>query len=96
MYRQSIQFPIKDAGLHEDVHALGTLIGEMLRDQGGEEFFKRVEGDRLAAIRRREGDAAGEAELQGAHDQSGAGGGHRLDEGVLDLVPGGEHGRESA
>jgi phosphoenolpyruvate carboxylase len=64
MYRQSIQFPVKDAGLHEDVHALGILIGETLRDQGGEEFFKLVEGDRLAAIRRREGDAAGETELQ--------------------------------
>src|SRR5271170_4552343 len=64
MYRQSIQFPVKDAGLREDVHALGALIGEMLRDQGGEEFFTLVEGDRLAAIQRREGDAAGEAELQ--------------------------------
>jgi len=66
MYRQSIQFPIKDAALREDVHALGALIGETLRDQGGEEFFKLVEGDRLAAIRRREGgsvdDAAGRAE----------------------------------
>ena len=64
MYRQSIQFPVKDLGLREDVHALGALIGEMLRDQGGDEFFKLVEGDRLAAIRRREGDAAGAAELQ--------------------------------
>jgi phosphoenolpyruvate carboxylase len=64
MYRQSIQFPVKDACLREDVHALGTLIGETLRDQGGEEFFELVEGDRLAAIRRREGDAAGEKELQ--------------------------------
>src|SRR5580692_7465121 len=64
MYRQSIQFPVKDAGLREDVHALGALIGEMLRDQGGEELFTLVEGDRLAAIQRREGDAAGEAELQ--------------------------------
>jgi phosphoenolpyruvate carboxylase len=64
MYRQSIQFPIKDAALREDVHALGALIGETLRDQGGEEFFKLVEGDRLAAIRRREGDAAGGADLQ--------------------------------
>jgi phosphoenolpyruvate carboxylase len=64
MYRQSIQFPVKDLDLREDVHALGALIGETLRDQGGEEFFKLVEGDRLAAIRRREGDAAGEAELR--------------------------------
>jgi phosphoenolpyruvate carboxylase len=61
MYRQSIQFPAKDLGLREDVHALGTLIGETLRDQGGEELFKLVEGDRLAAISRRdgEGDAHG-------------------------------------
>jgi phosphoenolpyruvate carboxylase len=64
MYRQSIQFPVKDAALREDVHALGALIGETLRDQGGEEFFKLVEGDRLAAIRRREGDADGAEELQ--------------------------------
>jgi len=32
MYRQSIQFPIKDSALREDVHALGALIGVMLRD----------------------------------------------------------------
>ncbi|HEV7614424.1 MAG TPA: phosphoenolpyruvate carboxylase [Steroidobacteraceae bacterium] len=64
MYRQSIQFPIKDAALRDDVHALGALIGEMFRDQGGDEFFKLVEEDRLAAIRRREGDAEGAAELQ--------------------------------
>lgn len=64
MYRQSIQFPAKDVGLREDVHALGALIGETLCDQGGEEFFTLVEGDRLAALRRREGDAAGGAELQ--------------------------------
>src|SRR5277367_4721759 len=61
MYRQSIQFPVKDAALREDVHALGDLIGETLRDQGGEEFFNLVEGDRRAAILRREGE--GEAEL---------------------------------
>jgi phosphoenolpyruvate carboxylase len=64
MYRQSIQFPVKDAALREDVHALGGLIGETLRDQGGEEFFKLVEGDRLAALSRREGDASGAAELE--------------------------------
>ena len=63
MYRQSIQFPAKDLGLREDVHALGTLIGETLRDQGGEELFNLVEGDRLAAISRREGD--GDAQRSG-------------------------------
>jgi len=64
MYRQSIQFPVKDAALRKDVHALGGLIGETLRDQGGEEFFKLVEGDRLAALLRRDGDLEGAAELQ--------------------------------
>jgi phosphoenolpyruvate carboxylase len=58
MYRQSIQFPVKDLGLREDVHALGSLIGETLRDQGGDEFFDLVEGDRVAAIRRRDGGPA--------------------------------------
>ncbi|HMH89395.1 MAG TPA: phosphoenolpyruvate carboxylase [Steroidobacteraceae bacterium] len=64
MYRQSIQFPVKDAALREDVHALGSLIGVTLRDQGGEGFYKLVEGDRLAAIQRRDGDLDGAAELQ--------------------------------
>jgi phosphoenolpyruvate carboxylase len=59
MYRQSIQFPVKDLGLREDVHALGSLIGEALRDQGGEELFELVEGDRLAAILRRDGGVDG-------------------------------------
>ena len=61
MYREGIQFPPKDAGLREDVHALGELIGEILRDQGGEAFFDLVEGDRRAAIARREGVSAGGA-----------------------------------
>jgi phosphoenolpyruvate carboxylase len=64
MYRQSIQFPAKDAAFREDVHALGELIGELLREQGGEEFYKLVEGDRVAAILRREGDPSGARELQ--------------------------------
>ena len=59
---KAFNFRVKDAALREDVHALGDLIGETLRDQGGEEFFELVEGDRLAAIRRREGDAQGAAE----------------------------------
>jgi phosphoenolpyruvate carboxylase len=62
MYRQSIQFPVKDLDLREDVHALGLLIGETLRDQGGEELFELVEGDRLAAISRRDGATEGSAD----------------------------------
>src|SRR5271156_4143113 len=58
MQRDAIQFPLKDSGLREEVHALGDLIGEVLRDQGGEEFFETVEGDRLAALERRKADGA--------------------------------------
>jgi phosphoenolpyruvate carboxylase len=65
MYRQNIHFPAKDAPLREDVHALGALVGEILIEQCGEARFALVEGDRVAAIQRREGEAGGEAELLG-------------------------------
>jgi phosphoenolpyruvate carboxylase len=64
MYRHGIQFPIKDAALREDVHALGEVIGETLRDQGGDEFLELVEGDRLAAITQREGKATAGDQLE--------------------------------
>jgi len=63
MYRQNIHFPAKDAPLREDVHALGALVGEIVLEQCGEACFALVEGDRVAAIRRREGEPGGEAEL---------------------------------
>jgi phosphoenolpyruvate carboxylase len=63
MYRQNIHFPAKDAPLREDVHALGALVGEIVLEQCGQERFDLVEGDRVAAIQRREGVAGGEAEL---------------------------------
>jgi phosphoenolpyruvate carboxylase len=52
--RQDLQFPEKDAALREDVHALGGLVGDVLRDQGGDDLFSLVEGDRVAAIGRRD------------------------------------------
>ena len=42
---------------------LGALVGEMLRDQGGEDFYLTVEAARRAAIRRREADPTAEREL---------------------------------
>jgi phosphoenolpyruvate carboxylase len=63
MHRDDIQFPPKDAALREDVHELGALVGEVLREQGGEQLFALVEGDRRAAIRRREGEPEGANEL---------------------------------
>ena len=49
--------PPKDAALRDDVHAFGHLVGEVLQDQCGPAVFTAVEGDRQAAIGRREGDA---------------------------------------
>lgn len=62
MFRQGVQFPVKDAALREDVHALGTMIGEMIREQGGEDLFDLVEGDRLAAIELRAANLAEDAD----------------------------------
>ena len=61
--RQNLQFPGKETALREDVHALGGLVGEVLRDQGGEALFNLVEGDRVAAIGRRDGDPQSAVEL---------------------------------
>jgi len=63
MPRADISFPLKDAELREDVHILGTLVGEVIREQGGDSLFQVVEQDRQAAIARRDGDADGALEL---------------------------------
>ena len=53
--RQDITFEGKDQALRDDVRTLGTLVGELLKDQGGDELFDIVENARLRSIRRREG-----------------------------------------
>ena len=63
MARKDISFTAKDAALREDVHTLGALVGEVLRDQGGDDFLQEVEGDRQAAIRRRDGDPEAAVQL---------------------------------
>jgi phosphoenolpyruvate carboxylase len=45
------------------VHALGDLIGSVLREQGGVALLATVEEDRVTAINRREGDATAGSEL---------------------------------
>jgi phosphoenolpyruvate carboxylase len=52
--RQDITFETKDQPLRDDVRILGTLVGDLLRDQGGDELFELVESARLRSIRRRE------------------------------------------
>jgi phosphoenolpyruvate carboxylase len=61
--RDDIQFPPKHEPLRDDVHALGALVGEILREQGGEQLYQLVELDRVAAIRARGGESAARAEL---------------------------------
>jgi phosphoenolpyruvate carboxylase len=62
--RNQIKFPPKHLALREDVHRLGALVGEILREQGGDELFDQVEGDRTAAIARRNGDAEAAQSLE--------------------------------
>lgn len=52
--RQDIVFEHKDQALRDDVRALGTLVGELLKEQGGDKLFDFVEDARLRSIRRRE------------------------------------------
>jgi phosphoenolpyruvate carboxylase len=61
--RSDIHFPSKHEPLRDDVHALGALVGEILREQGGEQLFELVELDRVAAIRSRGGSREARAEL---------------------------------
>ncbi len=63
MARKGIFFPLKDAALRDDVHTLGALVGEVLKDQGGPPLYDAVEGDRQAAIGRRLGEAEDTVEL---------------------------------
>ena len=53
---------LKEAPLRRDVRSLGTLLGNVLREQAGEELFAAVEGLRRSAIMRREADAVASTE----------------------------------
>ncbi|MDJ0812237.1 MAG: phosphoenolpyruvate carboxylase [Woeseiaceae bacterium] len=52
--RQDIMFEDKDQALRDDVRTLGTMVGDLIREQGGEELFELVENARRRSIRRRE------------------------------------------
>ena len=53
--RQDVFFEEKDQALRDDVRTLGAMVGDLIREQNGEELFEMVENARLRAIRRREG-----------------------------------------
>lgn len=64
--RRDTLYPDTDTPLREDVRTLGKLVGWVLREQDEEgQLLDRVETARKSAIRRREGDEAAEARLQG-------------------------------
>ena len=52
--RQDITFEDKDQSLRDDVRMLGALVGDLIREQGGDDLFEFVENARLRSIRRRE------------------------------------------
>ena len=53
--RQDITFEDKDQALRHDVSMLGAMVGDLIREQCGDELYEFVESARLRAIRRREG-----------------------------------------
>ena len=53
---------LKEIPLRRDVRSLGMLLGEVLREQAGNELFEKVEELRLSAIRRREAQAEGSSQ----------------------------------
>jgi phosphoenolpyruvate carboxylase len=63
---REIPFESKDLPLKADVSVLGAIIGEVVREQCGEDFFHRLERVRRAAIDRREGHQAGTLALDAA------------------------------
>ncbi len=63
--RQDITFEDKDQALRDDVRTLGAMVGELIREQSGDELYEFVENARLRAIRRREGNEKPGEELAG-------------------------------
>jgi phosphoenolpyruvate carboxylase len=52
--RQDVMFEDKDQALRSDVRTLGTMVGDLIKEQGGDELFEFVENARRRSIRRRE------------------------------------------
>lgn len=61
--RQDIEFTRKDDPLRRDVHELGGMIGELLREQRDEALYAAVEQARRTAIAWREGRQAADADI---------------------------------
>lgn len=61
---RDLDFPPEHVPLKQDVTDIGALVGEMLREQEGDDFFQRVEDTRTRAIRRRKGEEGAAEELE--------------------------------
>jgi phosphoenolpyruvate carboxylase len=61
---------LKEAPLRRDVRSLGMLLGEVLREQAGDELFAHVEALRQGTIRRRDAEARGQSEEAARHAAS--------------------------
>jgi phosphoenolpyruvate carboxylase len=62
---------LKEAPLRRDVRSLGTLLGEVLREQAGDEFFSHVEALRQGMLHRRDAESGGRDE-EAARQAAGA------------------------
>jgi len=58
---------LKEAPLRRDVRSLGTLLGDVLREQAGEELFDHVEALRQGTIKRRDAEAGDHVEEAARH-----------------------------
>jgi phosphoenolpyruvate carboxylase len=58
---------LKEAPLRRDVRSLGTLLGDVLREQAGEELFDDVEALRQGTIKRRDAEAGDQVEEAARH-----------------------------
>ena len=62
--RDDLHFPPHHQPLRDDIHALGEVVGLVLREQGGAALFDLAEQDRRVAIARRQGVAGASEELR--------------------------------
>jgi phosphoenolpyruvate carboxylase len=63
---EALDFDSKQAPLRRDVRSLGALLGQVLREQAGDELFEKVEALRRASIARREAELAGDFDAANA------------------------------
>lgn len=64
---EATQTELKEAPLRRDVRSLGILLGDVLREQVGEDFFEQVESLRQSTIRRREATDRGAKAAEAVH-----------------------------